>query len=314
MSTYSLKLHNKNAEVVLLVDDKTFASLTESQKRAGIKNYVSEIISVDFEESVPNADRSRLIKTNIPHYVLGDFLYIDCDTIICDDLSSIANFDCELGGVLDCHVKIENHIHKRDFLKREKKLGFHAAKEMQYNINGGLILFKESENAKMLFEKWNELWKFSAYKKHDKHDQPALNEANYQIGGKIQLLPGEWNCQLSNGGLKYLQNAKILHYFSSELVSDSYVPYYLLADKNLQKTIKESGEISDDIKEMIKNAKFQFSDVHLISDQKTVDILMSPLTVTVADLYHSCYPIFRFFEVIVIALRWLAKKITGKHR
>lgn len=199
-------------------------------------------------------------------------------------------------------------------MKREKKLGFHAAREMRCNVNGGVILFRDSAGARDLFERWNELWKFSAYKKRDKHDQPALNEANWRTGGKIQLLPGEWNCQLANGGLKYLQDAKILHYFSSELVSDSYAPYYSLADKKLQRAIKDSGEISDGVKEMIRNAKFQFSDVHLIADQKTVDILMSPLTVTVADLYHSCYPIFRFFEVIVIVLRWLAKKITGKRR
>lgn len=91
-----------DASVVLLVDNKTEDSInSDSLKRAEIKKYVSKIISVQFDEKVSNAERSRLIKTSIPEYIDDDFLYIDCDTIIADDLSEIEKTPYKTAGILD---------------------------------------------------------------------------------------------------------------------------------------------------------------------------------------------------------------------
>lgn len=313
LSAYSLRLNNPKACVVLLTDNKTYSTLTAQNKRDGILDYVSSAVKVDFEDSVPNIDRSRLLKTSIPHHVVGDFMYIDCDTIVCSDLSGIERFDCDVGCVLDCHTTVDKHIHKRNFLRRDKRLGFTATKTARYNLNSGVILVKDTSFSHELFDKWNELWRYSA-KKGEKHDQPALGEANLLLGEKIALLPGEWNCQLPNGGLMYLKDAKILHCFASDLSSSKYVPYYMLAEKSLLNRVKESGIIADGIKEMIANAKFQFGDVHLLADKSVAAILMSPLTVTLVDIYNHCYPLFRTMEAAVIAARFVAKKITGKHR
>ena len=69
MSTYSLRNLMPDANVVLLVDNKTEDLInSDSLKRAEIKKYVSKIISVQFDEKVSNAERSRLIKTSIPEY------------------------------------------------------------------------------------------------------------------------------------------------------------------------------------------------------------------------------------------------------
>ena len=200
MSTYSLRNHMADAEIIVLVDNKTNASFNEENKRTALKKYASQIISIDFEDSVPNVDRSRLIKTSIPEYVDGSFLYIDCDTIICDDLSEIENISAITGGVLDGHCMLDEHIHKKYFLERDKKLGFSGTKALGANINGGLILAKadnpqHQEQTKELFRQWNEIWKYSAYEKHDKHDQSALNEANFRTGLKMKFLDGKWNCQ-----------------------------------------------------------------------------------------------------------------------
>ena len=198
----------------------------------------------------------------------GSFLYIDCDTIICDDLSSVENEPFETAGVLDGHCMLDEHIHRKYFLQRDKKLGFHGTAASNCNINGGLVLAKEGDQQKELFRQWNEIWKYSAYEKKDKHDQSALNEANYRTGLKMGHLDGKWNCQPSHGGLAFLKDAKIIHYYSSEFSGKNYIPYYKLADKALQNRIKEEGTIPEDIKEMIADPKFQFNSVHLINDQR----------------------------------------------
>lgn len=313
MSAFSLRNLMPDANIVLLVDNKTEDSINSpEQKRGEIKKYVSRIISVPFEENVSNAERSRLIKTSVPDYVDDDFLYIDCDTIIADDLSEIKNLPYSTAGVLDGHVMLDEHIHKKYFLERDKKLGFHGTEAAGCNINGGVIFARKSEEAKNLFKAWNEAWKFSAYQKHDLHDQSALNEANYRTGLKMQLMDGIWNCQPSHGGLAFLKNAKIIHYYSSEFSGKNYIPYYKLADKTLQERIKAEGTIPDDVKKMIENPKFQFNKVHLINDQRIVSIMQSPAVFTLADIKAKLPWLFSFIESICGGARNLAKKISGR--
>ena len=317
MSVYSLRQKMPDAQIIVLADDKTKNSFTEANKRTALLKYASKVIPVEFEENVSNVDRSRLIKTSIPEYVEGSFLYIDCDTIICSDLSDIENEKTVTGGVLDGHVLLDEHIHKKYFLLRDKKLGFRGTKEAGYNINGGLILAKadspeEKKQTAELFKKWNELWKYSAYQKKDKHDQSALNEANFQTGLKMALLDGKWNCQPSHGGLAFLKDAKIIHYYSSEFSGKNYIPYYKLADRNVWQKIKNEGDIPEEIKAMIDEPEFQFNKVHLINDQRIVNIMQSPLTFTIADLKAYCPLFFNFLENLCAGLRGLAKSIKGK--
>lgn len=312
MSAFSLRHHMPNAEIIVLVDNKTLASFTAENKRTALSEY-AEIKSVDFEDNVPNIDRSRLIKTSIPEYIDGSFLYIDCDTIICEDLSSIEDVPFETAGVLDGHCMLEEHIHRKYFIKRDTKLGFHGTKAIDCNINGGLILAKEGQQQKDLFNKWNELWKYSAYQKKDKHDQSALNEANYRTGLKMGFLDGIWNCQPAQGGLAFLKNAKIIHYFSSEFSGKNYIPYYKLADKSIQNRIKETGKIPEDIREMILDPKFQFNSVHLINDQRIVNIMQSPLVFTLADVKAKFPVLFAVMEAPTVFLRFIARKLKGKH-
>lgn len=309
MAAYSFRLYMPNENLTIIIDDKTFDSL--SGKRAALKKYATKIISVPFDKGITNIERSRLIKTSIPNYIDDDFLYMDCDMIVCGDLKDIQKEACELGGVLDCHSHLDEHIHKDAFLKRDKKLGFHGTESLNGNFNGGLVWARKGEAQKELFKNWNELWKYSAYEKHDFHDQPCLNEANWKIGMKMKELSGIWNCQPSSGGLELLGDAKIIHYFSSEFGGKNYAPYYKLANRNLQMRIKEAGDIPDDIKVMIENPRFQFNKVYLIKDQRIVNIMQSPLIFTFAEMKMKVPPLFKFFEGGASFVRAIGKKIKG---
>ncbi len=315
MSAYSLRNLMPDANAILLVDDKTEDSInSEVLKRGEIKKYVSKIISVRFDEKVSNVERSRLIKTSIPEYVDDDFLYIDCDTIIAADLSEIEKVPHKTAGILDGHVMLDEHIHKKYFLARDKKLGFHGTEEANCNINGGVIFARKCEESKNLFKAWNEAWKYSAYQKHDFHDQSALNEANYRTGLKMQLLDGKWNCQPSHGGLAFLKDAKIIHYYSSEFSGKNYIPYYKLADKELQNRIKAEGKIPDEIKKMIDDPKFQFNKVHLINDQRIVSIMQSPIVFTFADIKAKMPWLFNFIEAQFAFIRKIGKSFSKKRK
>ena len=137
MSVWSLRYRMPDADIIVLVDDKTFKSF-EDEKRSELKK-LAEVKSIEFDDKVTNVERSRLIKTAIPDYVSGDFLYIDCDTIIADDLSDIEKAGCETGGILDGHCYLDEHIHKNYFLARDKKL---ARETVQKHIRKTQLLVR----------------------------------------------------------------------------------------------------------------------------------------------------------------------------
>ncbi len=181
-----------------------------------------------------------------------------------------------------------------------------------FHINSGVILYRDCEKSREFFKKWHQLWEYSFRVKHDHHDQGAFNEAFYQCGFGDTQLSGEWNCQISQGGLEYLENARIIHYFSSEAAGKNYISYYKLADKSIQMQVKEAGEIPEDIQKMILNPKFQFTKVHLLNDKRLIPILQSPLIFTLAELKLHCPLLFNIMEGSVGAIRSLAKKLKGK--
>lgn len=310
MSVFSLRRHMKDAEIIILTDKET--EKTFSGKRNIILQYATEVISVDFPEKTEKAARSRILKTTIPEHINGNFLFIDCDTIICDTLSDIETVNFPVAAVLDGHVPLNEHKHRDYFLKRDKKAGYSGTKKQGFHINSGVILYNDCEKSRTFFQTWHKLWMHNYEKHHDHHDQGAFNEAFFRAGLKNSILPGEWNCQPSQGGLAFLKDAKIIHYFSSEFGGKNYVPYYKLADKSLQLRIKEAGVIPQDVQEMIQEPKFQFNKVHLINDQRIIDIMQSPLVFTLADIKKKLPWLFRFWEAQAAFVRRLAKKLKRK--
>jgi len=310
MSAFSLRHYMPNAEIVILTDNKTAATFTG--KRGEIKKYVSNIVSVDFPETAGNVERSRVLKTTIPEHIKGDFLFIDCDTIICESLSDIEQLNYPIASVLDGHVPLAEHKHKDYFLKREKKMHYTGTAKQGFHINSGVILYRDCEKSREFFKKWHELWEYSFRVKHDHHDQGAFNEAFYNCGFGDTQLSGIWNCQISQGGLEFLENAKIIHYFSSEAAGKNYISYYKLADRSIQQRIKEAGVIPEDIQKMILNPKFQFTKVHLLNDKRIIPILQSPLIFTLAEMKIKMPLVFNILENIVGGTRGLAKKLLKR--
>lgn len=308
MSAFSLRHYMIDAEVIVLVDNKTNESLIG--KRSELKKYVSKIISIDFEDKVGNIERSRVIKTTIPNYIQGNFLFIDCDTIICDKLYSIENCSFELAAGLDGHVMLNEHKHKDYFVNREKKLGFVGTKTNNFHINSGVIFFKDTQKSRDFWNKWHELWEYSYRVKHDHHDQSAFNEAWFKMNFGAEFLDGEWNCQISQGGLAYLENVKIIHYFSSEAAGKNYVSYYKLADKSIHVKIKDEGFINEEIQKMILSPKFQFNKVHLLNDKRIIEIMQSPLVFTLCDIKKHFPRFFKVQEFFVKTFRTFGKKLT----
>ncbi len=264
ISITSLLQHNSSAKTVIIVDQGTAATFTN--KRTYHEQLGSEICVVQVPEEYNNRDRSRFLKTSMYNYLNEDFLFIDGDTLICEDLGDIDQ-NITMGMVLDRHLLISESSYQSFYNERALPLKWATGYENKH-FNSGVIWVKKSAESQKFFDLWHSLWKETLKNYSIVYDQTALNEANAQMHGFVKEISGIWNCQVSrrSAALKHLHEAKILHYYASFGLT-----CYDLANKDIQRSIlQDHHEALDSI---LKNPKCAFTNVlDMVADAPTVNI------------------------------------------
>jgi hypothetical protein len=278
--------------------------------RNGYAKYASEIKTIDVPAEFSQKEASRWIKTSIHNYVDAPFLFVDCDTVITTALDVDLDPAIKIGAVLDTHCTLENHHLKKYFEDSDRRLDFCASFKEKKHYNGGIIYCNGSQESKLFFTRWHELWLHSR-SKGNSMDMPSLNQANYELDNIITELPGEWNCQISHNGLPYLHNAKIIHYYATSLVS--FVPAYKLASPEILAAIKSTGEIPKEAMEMLENPKSAFhTRSRIVADPAVIRAFDSSLFSKLIWLNKNHPKLFNKCNNFMSACTKLAKKIIGK--
>ncbi len=246
LSMFSAKFYMPHAKITLLTDDLTDKTLIGNRKN--ILKYTDEYICIPLDPKYTSKIRSRLLKTNMRHYVEGDFLYIDSDTIICDDLSDLVSTQNSISGVYDLHVPLNNHPKKNDVLNGLRAVQAQPDLSKGY-YNSGVLLVKDTPESYTFFTEWNQ-----QYLKHIAvmtQDQPSLELVREMYPNIIHNLPDTYNTQILYT-TRYIRKMKILHYFSSGFLPNYENKYSCkFCDINLLKTIKTEGEIPEAVKQLI---------------------------------------------------------------
>ena len=300
LSAFSLRRKTPSVEIELIVDKKTDSTIVGNRKQ--ILNYIDNKIVVDVPEKYDKKQSSRYLKTSLREIVKGDFLFLDSDTIIAEDISEIDTLNVNIGMVLDVHTPINfNEIRARKLLSvidlYEKDKG-----EVIPYYNSGIIFSRDNKVAHDFYNKWHELWDDVLFKCEFHYDQPSLAVANALLSYPISELEGIWNCQIMNSGLAFLFHAKIIHYFATanqiKTTKDA-DKAYLFYDKTIFDNIKRNG-ITAEIADLVDNAKGAFktpcrivvgNELQLLSNSLHYTAIRHPRT-------YSC-------------LNKLAKKLNG---
>jgi len=293
LSVFSLRKHNPEATVELVIDKDTATTLTG--KRGEIKTYVNQVTTVDVPESFTKGQKSRWLKTNLRNLIKGDFLYLDNDTIITDSLGAIDQFDGIIGAVKDQHTPIGLNEDKDIIRLWAQQDGWTYADDLVY-FNGGVMFVRDSEFTHAFFQEWNKRWQNSIIKYPRLIDQSSLAGTNEFFQYPIKELGGEWNCQPTNG-LSYIHKAKIMHYWTYNRTNYTWMFY----DKSIIHRIKELGYISKDISELVEKAKEAFVIPNKIISGRELDIYYSPVF-QMCKSHPAVYSLFlliaRFFSVM----------------
>ena len=271
LSIYSLKLHNPNAHV-MIVADKESAKYIGLNKQLPHLN-VNDIVAVDIPNQYNKKQKSRYLKTNLRLLVKGDYLFIDTDTIITGNLEEIDNFPFNIGAVLDTHLSIHDHLFRDDIRKFSDLYKWPIDYDKYFN--SGVMYVRDNEITKEFYRKWNYYWHLGSKKFSVNIDQPSLAKADYESGNIITEMNGIYNCQVNVNGLKYFFEAKIIHYFASNI--DSVNNSVLFANKKMYETIRDKG-FSDAIIKMIKAPKTAIANKCTIIANKDAEIFRLPIT------------------------------------
>jgi len=314
LSTTSLRLKMPNAQITLLCDGNTKQNLVG--KRSGYEKIVSNIIVSDTPAHTSQLEISRWLKTSMRRLVTGDFLFIDCDTIIADDLSSDDLQGVKLAACLDRHSLISAHS-KSDFIvKNDKHLGFSSYISNKH-YNSGVIFFSDTPESYEICERWHELWLFSK-NRNIFRDQPAFNMAISEKPSFITELDGTWNCQIAYNSLPYLAKSKVIHYYASDSFLNA--PIFILSSDEIAQKIKNTGIITDDILNFLEDPKTAFvPESRIVTGLDALHVINSDFFQLLL-LMRKKIPLFfkfinficSFFKKITKHILYASKKKKGK--
>ena len=287
LSLYSLRLHHPkgDAEVEVVMDEDTHQRLVE--KKAEILNDVTPIV-VPIPPEYTVMQRSRYLKTQLRQIVKGDFLFLDCDTLVCDALHDIDNFNGEVAMVHNCNNS--SNVRLVDQLPRIKQAGFNTPEDAPY-YNSGVIFARDTPAVSQLFVDWHRLWKLSL-KKDVPYDQPALQRADCDNGYSIIELPNAWNYQLRIAINPFTQNTKVLHYIYSYKNNQTM--------SRVLSYIKQVGKIDNRIAPLASCPKSIGFTVCTIPDKRVIGFLISDL-IYIYDTVPTLYKTISWMAKLLVA-------------
>lgn len=253
VSILSLKYHNPDAYITLILDDQTMGSLKGNRSR--ILELANELKVEYLNQNLSLKIRSRYIKTNMRNIVTGDFMYIDSDTIIVDTLH-VEELDVTIGAVRNTHSALLSQSPSyHTLLYNLNKCGQLDSSEEYFN--GGVLFVKDTIMTRRFFSHWNDLYKKYALEFGIDADQVSLYVANINYNEVIEELPGEYNWQIGFD-INFLSNAKIIHLLTTAHSNyENNIHYFQNFD--VLKMIKNNLLTETEILEKIKKTKSLFN-------------------------------------------------------
>ena len=298
VSVWSARYWNPYMKIVLLVDDLTDETLVGN--RTLILDFVDEKIAVDLTKGAPRQytlkERSRILKTKMRSYISGDMFYIDSDTVVCGSLAEIDTFQFAVGAVDDNHCPFKQANSYEPALHCGSILGHDVSSSNDY-FNSGAMYMKDTPEVHAFTEEWY-LQYMKGLPKGIFNDQPVLLVVDSQVH-LITRLDGIYNCQILNGGLPYLSDAKVLHYYNVFGTRS----FFALADPEFHKKVKDAGTLDEEDKAKIISAKRQFIGEYALVYGNSLPYWKSSLR----HLYLNSPKQFKFLEFLSRIFRKLLK-------
>ncbi len=305
VSMLSAKHHNPEATITLIVDRSTSESFEGFRKQEA--DVANEIVVVDLDRDFSAKKRSRILKTNLRNYITGDFLFIDCDTIVVKPLDEIDSLDASIAAVWDSHCRLKENPYASLCLKHGRRLGWPIDAADVY-FNSGVVYAKDNRVTRDFYSRWHQNY-LEGNAKNVFMDQPAFAKTNYLMGNVIQSLDGIWNCQVKLG-IRYLRDAKIWHYLTTNK-NGTGVPFLLNSEESFRE-IKRRECLPEQVYELFDNPFAGISEQTLLLSGDNVRFGTTYTFKHYAKAFAEGSFVFRMQESFFYNLFRLSVKLKGR--
>lgn len=312
VSLFSLHYFNKEVTVKVLSDESTAKRI---MARPELYAMIDDLYPVDVPQDYPAKERSRFIKTNIRNLVEGDFLFIDTDTVICAPLDEVDNLTVKnIGMVPELHGPFKEHLTYNYTVADTNRIFDTDTSDSPYWFNSGCMLVRDNTFTHEFFRKWQENWKYSAFKKNNSSDQRALLKTDHDYGYVIECIPDVYNAQIAMS-IKWFYEAKIVHFWHFRKFFTPNMDFSPFFSHQIYRDLKKKGTIDEDIAYMILHCKNQFRNDSMICGEKEIGLVMHPINTVLWTQYKKGgfvhWIINKLIKYVSLYNR-CAKKIKGK--
>lgn len=209
VSAASLRTIHPGAKIAVVCDAETDRAVRAAKDL--LPGEVDEWLAF---ETPPGdaAFRNRFLKTSLRDRISGEYLFLDSDTIVRDDLAPIFQMPGDLAAAPNhSRENISGQIWEGD-VATLAEMGWTTDPTLY--VNGGVMRVSESEAAHRFYRLWHEKWQASYRQLHKPNDQPALNAAIRESRIEYARLPVRFNAQIGAYPVA-MRDAAVWHYNAS---------------------------------------------------------------------------------------------------
>lgn len=303
LSVYSLKLYNKNANIIILTDKLTYEYMNTIKEFMKI---VDDVKVISIPNNYSNIQKSRYLKTTVRQNIEGRFLFIDTDTIITNNIEEIDNINIQIACVPDIHTTFEKFPFREGVIDIVKRIFNEDISDSQYYFNSGVMLVEDNKLTHEFYESWHNNWKYSSFSKGVNTDQQSLIKTDKDYNYLIEPILGIYNCQLL-GSIQYFYDAKIIHFFNATWLPDTqYNPFF---GKEIYLLLKKEQKVTSILDDKVRKCKSLFSSPSMIVADKFFNFILSSESHALYNLYNKNYLCFKVIGFIVRVINKFLKLI-----
>lgn len=209
LSAASLRITNPGSTIIVTCDAYSFAAMK------GCRDPLLDEADNCLVFETPTGDavfRNRFIKTNLRNLIDGPYLFLDSDTLIRGDLSSLLQLSADIALAANhSKARVQDQIWQEDQAEITA-MGWQSRSDVY--VNGGLMACNNTPSAYRFATDWHRRWLASHARLKRNRDQPALNAAILATGVELEILPHRFNAQIKVSP-ETAANAVIWHFYSA---------------------------------------------------------------------------------------------------
>jgi hypothetical protein len=209
LAARSVRRAMPQAHLILVLDNSSHGNLCA--RFASLLDLFDEVRPVNAPPGSPGWI-NRWMKTRLRALLDGDFLYLDADVIVRDNLMVLWRCGVDIGGVRTANVR-DGAIRPWE-RRRYEELGWEPP--AHGSINGGVLFWPDTARTHELANCYHRRWLEGFERTGQHYDQQALNRALADYSAHICVYQDIYNAQVWFNPKFYI-GAVIWHFYSSNI-------------------------------------------------------------------------------------------------